>query len=146
MKSVKRILVATDFSPGAQAAVDLAVTMARAIGGRITLLHVDDLPAWAYVGAEAMINEDLLRSLAALSAKKLAEARADLLDKGITVEIAQAEGPPYLAIVRAAELGKFDLIVVGTHGRTGLPHFLLGSTAEKVVRSSPIPVLTVRAQ
>ena len=90
--------------------------------------------------ATGMLQE-LAEQTDALLVRWKAEALADGAPK---VETAKAVGEPAAEIVAAAEDGKFDAIVVGTHGRSGLAHMLLGSVAERVVRRAPMPVVTVR--
>lgn len=143
---LRLILVPTDFSPGAEPALRLAARIARATGAEIVLLHVLDLmtPAvWAGspdmgLWMDAAMVQDLQgRAEAAIGvlAARLPRART-LIREG---------GPRSVILDVAAEL-KADLIVIGTHGRTGLEHLLIGSVAEHVVRYSRIPVLTVRRQ
>ena len=136
--------MATDFSEGARVAREQAVTFAKMSGARVTLLHIDELPAWGYLGSEALVTPDIMASVAARTEEQLALEKKELTSAGVVADSAHGEGPPYLAIVRFAREGHYDLIVLGTHGRTGLQHLLVGSTAERVVRTATCPVLTVR--
>ena len=119
-----QILFATDFSETAAEALRVAAEYAQRLGGRLHVLHV------VVPGADW-----------------LAEPRAEQLTRGIEPAVAVvatvAYGLPASAIVRYAEEHAIDLIVVGTHGRTGISRALTGSVAERVVRSAPCPVLTV---
>jgi nucleotide-binding universal stress UspA family protein len=135
---IRSILVPTDFSEAADQALDYAIELAEKVGAKVTLLHVWQLSAYASPSSELAkgIEHDLSRDLEAVAAKKVA--------RGVTIERALRCGVPYVEICEAAtDLGA-DLIAMGTTGKTGLEHFLLGSVAERIVRTSKVPVLTVR--
>ncbi|MCZ7636962.1 MAG: universal stress protein [Verrucomicrobia bacterium] len=137
---LQRILVPTDLSRPAAQALRYAVPLARQVGGKITLLHVLEWPVVpAEVGA-LMTDEARLTRGAEQAMADLANATVprELLGR-IVVRV----GRSYEAIARAARDLKMDLIVQATHGRTGVRRVLLGSTAERVVRHAPCPVLTV---
>lgn len=145
MEPFRKILVATDFSPSADAAAELGASLARAMGGSLTLLHVYQLPNFVLPdGTTVLTSSSTLGDIISVVDQKLAALRDRLAD-GIPVETRAIEGDPAKGVVGAAREGDYDLVVVGTHGRTGLEHLLLGSIAEKIVRTSPVPVLTVRA-
>lgn len=138
------ILVATDFSDFAERALDYAIDLAAATGAKLHVLHAITLPTIAIAEvpvAYNTVNIDMLRdkAQAALDAR-IAQARERVTFGPPLVEI----GDPRDIIDRVAvEIGA-DLIVMGTHGRRGLRHLLLGSVAESVVRTASCPVLTVR--
>lgn len=143
MNTFKHILVATDFSPSSSSAVELAIDMARQFNAELTLLHVWRLPVYPYT--------ELMQSLAELTnsvenaareylATKLKEVQARLPRAKSLLEM----GVPWQQIVAGIKESKADLLIMGTHGRRGLQHALMGSVAEKLVRLSPVPVLTVR--
>lgn len=127
MAYAARLLVATDFSPASTVAFEHAVALACVCGASIHLLHV---------AASADEARDGEPSLARLIARCQAE--------GIVATSEVSRDTPASAIVRAASDRAADLIVIGTHGRTGIAHLILGSVAEHVVRTAPCPVLTVR--
>ena len=142
------ILVPTDFSPQSDAALACAKELARQCGARLSLLHVITDPRatglWApdvYVPASREMQATFLREATArLENAVSAEERAFfhvLLDARI--------GPAAECIRDFAREHDVDLIVMGTHGRTGLAHLLLGSVAERVLRSAPCPVMATRA-
>ena len=144
-----RILVATDFSPQSDAALDYARAIAARFGGSMHLLHVVEDPRVSGIfGLSApYITPDATGALTAI----LEDARARLAPRltatdkdwrGATSEVLC--GPPCHMIAEYARVNGYDLIVMGTHGRTGLAHVLMGSVAEKVVRTAPCPVLKVR--
>jgi nucleotide-binding universal stress UspA family protein len=136
-----RILVPIDFSSHATRALRYAVPLARQVGGKITLLHVLE---WPLVPAELgaiVTNDARLNGAARQRLDKLARATVPtgLLEKAL-VRVGRA----HRDIADAARGLRMDLIVVSTHGRTGLKRALLGSTAERIVRHAPCPVLTLR--
>jgi nucleotide-binding universal stress UspA family protein len=141
MDSPRNILCATDFGPSSKGAVAVALALAKVLSGSLTLIHVFDAPVFA--GAPFMPLND-----AGLKIEK--EARGEL-DAAVIEARAQVEGVrgvlrrgrPWEEIIAMAVDMRADLVVVGTHGRRGLPHAILGSVAERVVRLSPVPVLTV---
>ncbi len=144
----KTILLPHDFSASALRAEGYAAQMARTLGSRIVLCHVSDLPGLD-VGAlfqpegertPAKVEEYVVRT-----AKERLEVRAkELRAKGITVTCRACMGDVAPAILKEADEIGADVIVMGTHGRKGLAHLLLGSVAEKVIREARVPVLTVR--
>ena len=147
MTRITRILVPTDFSATADAALDYAYVLAERFGAPIELLHVLDDPFVADgMAAEAYISEaPVLRSAMLREAQERLRHRATTRE-GVTqiaTEVLFGHGARTIAEY-AAERG-VDLIVMGTHGRTGFAHLLLGSVAERLVRTAPCPVLTVKA-
>jgi nucleotide-binding universal stress UspA family protein len=138
MLSIRTILHPTDFSERSEHAFHLACSLARDHGARVVLLHVVSIPVAAYEGVvlpppieEA--TEDAKRRLSQME------------PAGIPVEHRVAEGDAAEMILRVAEEVHADLIVMGTHGRTGLSRLLMGSVAEQVVRRAPCPVLTTKS-
>ena len=145
MRSVKKILVPTDFSPPAARALDEAAELARTYGASVTLFHVYGLPAPIPDGASAY-GPDLIATLEENARASLAAACDELrrrMPEAPPVDAKALLGFAAQEIVAEARRGQFDLIVMGTHGRTGIKHMLLGSVAERVVRTAPVPVLTV---
>ncbi len=144
MSTVSRILLPIDFSPGSLAAVDMGALMASTFGASLTLLHVAPVAggmAGIVPGAsiELDIKDDVERTERELSA-----ILAGLRERGIAkVEMASLVGAPGPTILSRAQDGGFDLIIMGTHGRTGLSHLVMGSVAEHVVRLATCPVLTI---
>lgn len=133
------ILCATDFSLCAEDALHYALFFARTFGAHLHLVHVDDTPSLELPGA-AGVDENR-RSAAVARLEALARRYAD---RGVEITTELLHGPPYETIVAHAAVIDADLIVLGTHGRTGLERVLVGSVAERVVRLSPVPVVTVR--
>jgi nucleotide-binding universal stress UspA family protein len=143
------LLVPHDYSPCADRALGLAVDLARTHKAKIILLHVTDLPPG--LTADGMVTDrdtgEMVRvdAYATASAMRELEQRAEpLRAAGIAIEARSTLGDVVDCILAAAAEDGADLIIMGTHGRTGLAHVFLGSLAEKILRASPIPVLTVR--
>jgi len=141
MLSFKHILVPIDFSEPSKRALKLASQVAGNFDANLTLVHVCETPAYAGVSGS---SPDFIASLEKSAARALEEIVEPLRRKlpGTTSVI--RTGIPWQEILLAARDANADLIVVGTHGRTGFARAWLGSVAEKVVRLSHIPVLTVR--
>jgi nucleotide-binding universal stress UspA family protein len=144
MIDLRRILVPTDFSRSSENALAYAAAFAEKFGAEVVLLHVvQDLAL--FVPEAVMAAPPLTAPVGQfLAAARQALEHAAAGVGGVTIRPEVAEGVPYEEIVRQAREHDVDLIVMGTHGRTGLAHVLLGSVAEKVVRRAPCPVLTVR--
>jgi universal stress protein A len=142
-RDITTIIVPTDFSYTSDAALGYARMLAARFGASLHLLHVVDEPgSWSEV--YAAIPEIQLR-LSADAARRL-EAIAACLPPPLHATSAVVCGAPVPTIVKVAETKGADLIVMGTHGRRGMGHLLLGSVAERVVRLAPCPVMTVREQ
>lgn len=141
----KTILFATDFSEGSDFAVQYALSMARKFDGKLLIVHIINEPVDLRGFYVPHISFDKLEEEIEQGAEKLMEkfCRTHLHDFK-NYESFVSPGIPYDEIIKKAVDFNADLIVLGTHGRTGLDHVLFGSTAEKVVRKSPVPVMTIR--
>ena len=142
---IKTVLFPTDFSQGARAAMDYALSLARDYNAKLILLYVvqDISIAEWYIPSSISatdLGEDMQKSAWNEMGKWATEAGAKVKD----VEKMVVRGVPFVEIIRTAREKNVDVIVIGTHGRTGIDHMLFGSTAEKVVRKADCPVLTVR--
>lgn len=149
MIQLNRILVPTDFSEFSRPALDYACAIAARFGSELHLLHVVPDPAMLVPESHAFSVEAMQAQSAALVED--ATQRIDALPEGgwengkpIIREV--RTGAVFLEIIDYAKTHEIDLLVIGTHGRSGLMHVLLGSVAEKIVRKSPCPVLTVKPQ
>ena len=140
MAPIRTILHPTDFSGPADLAFGVACALARDFGARLVVLHVVEFPANVY--PEATRHEDPALRHPALWDKV---RRLRPPSPAAAVEYRLADGDAAAEVVRAAGETGSDLIVMGTHGRSGLKHLLMGSVAEQVVRKAPCPVLTVKA-
>jgi nucleotide-binding universal stress UspA family protein len=147
MIRLTRILVATDFSEPSDAALSYGRELARAFGAHLQIVNVVDNLATAIVAPEGYVGNLMeVQCEVEDAARKQLEALIsdeDRRELGATPVLLVA-GAPGFAIVNYCKEAEIDLIVMGTHGRGGLRHFLMGSVAEKVVRSASCPVLTVR--
>lgn len=142
MISWKRILVPTDFSETSTSAVRQGVELARAFNAGLILIHVGDQAA-SDVDTEFPLGLDA--SLVDAMRERVLKVLSPLEQTQLHPELVIVAGSPAQEIVRAATDREVDLIVMGTHGRGGVSHMLLGSVAEKVVRAAPCPVLIMRA-
>ena len=146
MLTLKTVLVPTDFSEASESALRYGKAMAEAFGASLHVVHVmEDLlaHAWAaevYVSSMPQLRDEIEKESRQRLGALLTEAERTTL----RAETALLAGNPFLEIIRYAKTHGVDLIVMGTHGRGPIAHMLLGSVAEKVVRKSPCPVLTVR--
>ena len=144
MISLKKILVPTDFSACSDAALRYARALCEAFDAELHLLHVVQDPYTQPWAAEAFPTP--LGEMLEQWQQQARDRLATLVPEQETSRsrMATVVGSPFYEIVRYAEEQRIDLIVIGTHGRGPIGHMLLGSVAEKVVRKSPCPVLTVR--
>jgi nucleotide-binding universal stress UspA family protein len=147
MMTLKNILVATDFCEESQAALVYARELAHAFGGTLHVLHVSWNVVATAIGVEGYTPDftRLQREVEETARKQLdaivtEEDRRTLAAKAIVL----TSNEPAQAIVSYARDAHVDLVVVGTHGRGGMAHLLMGSVAERVVRTAPCPVLAVR--
>jgi len=148
VKRARRILHATDFSPASRPALARACEWARRDGARLLILHVLTPPS-PFVGGGRPAPASYLDLLAAArhdARRRLATLLARTRAAGIRAETKLVEGGPAVEIVKAAGRWHADVVVIGSHGRTGVSRFLLGSVAEQVVTRSARPVLTVRSR
>lgn len=146
MGRLRRILHASDFSPASRAAFARALALAKVNRAELTVVHVftpaiprggeESAPPGAYRAMLAVVRADAQRRLDGL----VARARA----AGVRARGLLLGGIPHDRIVRAAKSGRADLLVIGTHGRSGLARLFLGSVAARVIATAPCPVLTIR--
>jgi universal stress protein A len=144
MTDIRTILVPSDFSSCAAAALRYAVSLATKLGATIHVVHVTPLPMLAVPDGGIMLPADILAQMSSEADRALGKLRKEWGEQGVTLHTHVAEGAPQHEIARVAQELKADLVVIGTHGRSGLAHMFMGSVAERVVRLSPVPVLTVR--
>lgn len=143
MITIKRILVPTDFSDQGKTALMYAVAFADQFGAAVDLLHVlEPVPPGALLSYVSL--SDLKKSMQEEAEKHLEELHTEWQNYAFPVKKIVVEGHPFVEIIKHARESKADMIIMGTHGRGAIAHMLLGSVAEKVVRKSQCPVLTVR--
>ncbi len=140
----RRILCPVDFSEASAGALKAAAGLARRFDASLTLLHVDVVPGSVIPEALLPTPPEVATDLTAPASRPLLEWRERAERLGASrVELRRSIGQPAAEILAFIDQGAFDLVVIGTHGRTGLGHLLVGSVAEEVVRRSRCPVLTL---
>jgi nucleotide-binding universal stress UspA family protein len=143
---IQRILVPLDFSEHAAAILEWAVHLAEQHRSKMILMHAYHLPVEFQQMEGAYLPAEFWTQVKSEAQKTLEGHAAKIRSKGIGVEVVVAEGYAATAIEEEAVRSQADLIVIGTHGHTGLKHLLLGSVAERVVQKAPCPVLTVKTR
>ena len=147
MPTFTKILVPVDFSSHSQNAVRVAADLAKRCDASLTLVHVYQTVSFALPDAIAFYTPTQLAEILSELDALLRAAKRDAELTGVSrVETALLQGAVATEIVEYAQKEGCDLIVMGTHGRTGVSHAIMGSVAERVVRVAPCPVLTLRAQ
>jgi len=143
---IKRILCPVDFSENSDHAMRYAAALAGTFEAELTLLHVV-APMVAALPGETALPDMLQANIDELTdacRERLEKTVGTLAASGLTVQHKVINGVPFIEIIRYARETETDLIVMGTHGRTGIGHLIIGSVAERVVRKAPCPVLTVK--
>lgn len=143
MPDIHRILCPIDFSDASRHALDHAVVIAGWYQARITALHVEQVPSLVMPPILAVADAPAASERRRLAEELMRSWLAPAVARGIQADVECVEGTPEHQIVKRAASLPADLVVIGTHGRTGFDRLLLGSTAEKVLRKAPCPVLTV---
>ena len=144
LEKIKHILVPFDFSEPCEVALKSALGLAKNTGAEIELLHVYDAPTQAFGKGLIVSSEEAVAELEKFVCDKL-EARAQRIAKkcGNKVRHSARQGNAHVEIVKYAHKKRVDMIVIGTHGRSGFDYAVLGSVAERVVQRAPCPVLVV---
>lgn len=148
MSRHRRILHPTDFSSASGAAFKRAIALAKADKAQLLIVHVlaPPMPISGEGYMPPNLYEDLEASARKYAERKLAALQVKARAAGVRASTLVLEGVSHEQIVRAAKSKKSDLVVIGTHGRTGLAKLFLGSVASRVVAAAPCPVLTVRGR
>jgi len=147
---IKKVLVPVDFSSCSRAALAFAVDLAGKLEATLEVLHVLELPH--YVIPEVLVEvpgerkQTLTEFARSEASKDLQQMLDDLAAQGHRIKSRLKVGYPRDEILAAAEEDQVDMIVMGTHGRTGISHLFLGSVAEQVVRRARCPVMTIRVK
>ena len=146
MIDLKTIVVPVDFSAHSETAFQMALELARRFRSELYLLHVHQLPAYVYPDGIFPLTPEIMAEIE----QKIAIELGRLAERVRAAEVRCVQksvlGVTFVEIVRFARETEADLIVMGTHGRSGLSHALLGSVTEKVLRKAPCPVLAVRPE
>ncbi len=145
MHMIARILVPTDFSSTSRHALRYAVDLNRSFSARLYLVHVlQDFTDFSEYNLSPTILPQLYMELEQAAALKLDEMVSAAVPPGMHCDTYILHGIPFSEIISFSFAEQIDLIVVGSHGRTGLKHVLFGQTAEKIIKKAPCPVLTVK--
>jgi nucleotide-binding universal stress UspA family protein len=145
MTRFHHILVPVDFEEASQEALEVAIDLTLTFDAKLTVVHAWDLPVYSYAGL-SYLPPDVATVVEEAATQSLADAAALVMRRVPKAESVLVRGPAAAEIMGTAGRLKADLIVMGTHGRRGVSRLVLGSVAEKVVRSSPVPVLTIRVK
>ncbi len=144
----RRIMHPTDFSPASRAAFDKAIAMAKADRAELTVVHVLSpvmpVPGDGYISPK--VYDEIAASSKAWAQKELDRRVKKAKGAGVRARALLLDGVPHEQIIRAAKSRRADLLVLGTHGRSGLAKLFIGSVAGRVVSGAPCPVLTVRGK
>ena len=140
----KTILVPTDFSEPAQKALDYAVELAEKLGAKVQVIHAFELPLVGFPDGTVTITAEMATRITVAAQKALDEVVEKYKGRSVELVTSLVQGDPREIVLETAKKLGADLIVMGTHGRRGIARALIGSVAESVVRTSSIPVLTLR--
>jgi len=144
---IKKILIPTDFSPSAMHALSYAIELNKILNARLYLLHIlQDITDYSEFNLSPSILPQLYAEFEQNATRRLEEIMASKGPADTACDTYILHGIPFVEIIQFAKDENIDLIVIASHGRTGLKHVLFGSTAEKVVKKSPCPVLTIGSQ
>jgi nucleotide-binding universal stress UspA family protein len=143
MTFAKTILVPTDFGEASEAALDHAVALAKAFDADLVLLYAFEIPVVGFPDGAVIGTADLTSRVVEGAQVGLDRAVRERQAQGVRIRSMLKQGDAWRSVIATVEEIGADLVVMGTHGRRGLPRALIGSVTEKVVRTSPVPVLTV---
>ena len=147
-ENIHRILIAVDDSSYSDQAVKYGVLLAKNMGSKITLVHVDEIPISSPYSADPLLNESpamipelmhIQEEASKLLFKKIKEQHGDVVEMSTVTKIGRAQDE----ILSVADDCKADMIILGTHGRTGFDHFISGSVSESVARKAKCPILII---
>jgi nucleotide-binding universal stress UspA family protein len=141
---IRHILAPTDYADYSKKVLSDALELARTFGAKLSLLHIVELSPYLGEFTPPTMGADLLSDLERQANDELARMLPEAQNAQIEVTRSVVIGSPFRKIIETAEAEHVDLIVMATHGRTGLSHLLIGSVTERVVRTAPCPVLTIR--
>jgi nucleotide-binding universal stress UspA family protein len=147
-ENIHRILIAVDDSSYSEQAVNYGVLLAKNLGSKITLVHVDEIPISSPYSADPLLNESpamipelmhIQEEASKLLFKKIKDQYGDVVEMSTVTKIGRAQDE----ILSVADDCKADMIILGTHGRTGFDHFISGSVSESVARKAKCPILII---
>jgi len=145
---VRRILIPVDYSDTSKTALDYGTELALKFGAAIDIVHVWDRPTYVTDAVLVQRPGEAHKPIGELIRENAQRDMTEFLSRvtipeGVSMQSRLLSGEPSATLVEELKKGQHDLVVLGTHGRTGFAHLLLGSVAERLVRLSPVPVLTV---
>jgi nucleotide-binding universal stress UspA family protein len=140
----KTLLVPVDFSETSEAALDYAIGLAHSLGARLVVMHSYELPVYGFPDG-ALVASAEVASRVMSGAQAGLDAMVERHRNGLKIDTVLRQGVPWEEVHAVAEEVGADIIVIGTHGRKGIARALIGSVAEKIIRTSTRPVLTVHA-
>jgi nucleotide-binding universal stress UspA family protein len=143
MLSLRQILVPTDFSETSDKALDFAIELAQKFEASVVVMHAFEIPVIGFPDGSIVATADVAARIQEAARKGLEATVAARAKRSVKLTSVLREGPAADEIRSLAEELKVDMIVIGTHGRRGLARALLGSTAENVVRTVHVPILTI---
>ena len=143
MLTIRRILVATDFTETSERALEFGIELARKFDAAITLVHAYQIPAMGFADGGYIAGAEVAAQLATAAQNRLDAMVESKKTAGVLTQAILRDGVAWEEINAVAKEVEADLIVIGTHGRRGLARALLGSVAENVIRTSTIPVLVI---
>jgi nucleotide-binding universal stress UspA family protein len=143
-KQIKRIIVGTDFSETAERAVDAAVSLAAQVGAVVSVVHAYELPMYSFPDGVVVSSPDAAKRITTDALQRLEKTVEQRKDSGISIQSTLRMGAPWDELNAIADEEDADVIVVGTHGRRGFSRVMLGSVAERLVRTSVRPLLVIR--
>ena len=143
MLTIRRILVATDFTETSERALEFGIELARKFDAATTLVHVYQIPAMGFADGGYIAGAEVAAQLSTAAQNRLDAMVESRKTAGVPMQAILREGVAWEEINAVAKEVEADLIVIGTHGRRGLARALLGSVAENVIRTSTIPVLVI---
>ena len=141
---LRTILVAVDFTETSDSAVEHAIALAKRSGGSVILMHAYEMPIYGFPDGALIASGDVAARISDAAQSALDALVANHASDGVPLRGLLRNGPPWEEANAVADSESADLIVIGTHGRKGLARALLGSVAEKIIRTSTRPVLTIR--
>jgi nucleotide-binding universal stress UspA family protein len=143
MTPIKTILVPTDFSEPAASALAYAVDLAEGLGAKVVLLHAFELPIVGFPDGVVVATADVASRIVNAAQKALDDAARTFAKRKVEITSLLKQGDPREVVLATANDVRAELIIVGTHGRRGIARALIGSVTESIVRTAPVPVLTV---
>ena len=140
---IKEIVVPVDFSPTSDRALDYAVDFAKKVGARLTLVHAYELPVYGFPDGALVASAEVAGRILSSAQAGLLAAIEKRKDSGVEMRSILRDGPPAEEVAAVAKQVHADMVILGTHGRTGLRRAIMGSVAEEVIRACECPVLAI---